>query len=427
MFDSKEELLEKIWLGEDSTLELKTVVFRGSKIDGPKRDDLADELAAFANSFDGVLILGVDDKTREIDGIPPDKLDTVERFLQDICNDSIDPPLNVRIIRMRLPDSSGELRAIIKIDIPRSLFVHKSSRGYFHRQGSSKREMKPDYLARLFQQRSQARLIRFEEQPVPGTGIDDLSRERWQRFTARPGQPGEPAETVLLKRGLLAREESGTIRASVAGTLLCCEQPRRFMPNAFIEAVCYRGKIQDSNYQLDARRIHGPLDTQIDQAMAFLAKNQGVAAVKKPHRLEIPQFSEKAVFEAVVNAVAHRDYSVSGSKIRFFMFADRLEIYSPGPLPNTVTVDSLALRQVTRNELITSLLAESPTTAIACDVGRAYYMEKRGDGVPIILTESEKLSGKKPLYRLIDDSELLLTIYAADIEQPGKQSYMNDR
>ena len=118
-------------------------------------------------------------------------------------------------------------------------------------------------------------------------------------------------------------------------------------------------------------------------------------------------------FEALVNAVAHRDYSISGSKIRLFMFDDRLEIYSPGALPNTVTIDSMHLRQATRNELITSLLAETPVATAIGDVGRGFYMEKRGDGVPIILDESEKLSGEKPVYRLIDDSELLLTIYSA--------------
>ena len=414
MFESPEELLNKIRLGEDSTLELKTVAFHGNKISGPKRDDLADELAAFGNSFDGVIILGVDDRTKDIEGIPLDKLDIVETFVREICNDSIEPPLNVRIVRMMLPDSQGIERAIIKVDIPRSLFVHKSPNGYFYRLGSSKREMRPDYLARLFQQRSQARLIRFEEQPVPETSINDLSEKLWRRFTARSQ---EPAEIVLLKRNLLSKEESGAVRASVAGILLCNEHPERFLPNAFIEAVRYRGTIQDSNYQIDAKKIQGPLDSQIDQTMAFLRKNQTVAAAKKPHRVEVPQFSVRAVFEAVVNAVAHRDYSISGSKIRFFMFDDRLEIYSPGALPNTVTVDSIALRQATRNELITSLLAESPVAETIGDVGRGYYMEKRGDGVPIILRESERLSGKKPVYRLIDDSELLLTIHAAEMER----------
>lgn len=147
--------------------------------------------------------------------------------------------------------------------------------------------------------------------------------------------------------------------------------------------------------------------------MMFLGRNQTISAVKVPHRVEMKQFSQRAVFEAIVNAVAHRDYSIFASKIRFFMFDDRLEIYSPGALPNTVTIESIALRQATRNELITSLLAESPVAGTVGQVGRGFYMEKRGDGVPIILSESEKLSGKKPIYRLIDESELLLTIHSA--------------
>lgn len=414
MFDSPEELLRKIRLGEDTHLELKSVRFRGDKISGPLRDELSDEISAIANTFDGVLLLGVDDKTKEIVGIPIEQLDAVERYVFEICEQSIKPPVVFRSFRIELPDSTGTLQPILKVEIPRSLFVHESIGGYFHRQGSSKRKMPPDYLARLFQQRSQARLIRFEEQPVPQSSMSDLSEKLWLRYTTRSN---EPPEIILLKRNLLSKEESGVVRASVAGVLLCCEHPERFLPSAFIEAVRYRGIRQDSNYQTDAQKICGPLDQQIKQVMAFLKRNQTVMAVKKPHRVEMPQFSERAVFEAVVNAVAHRDYSVSGSKIRFFMFDDRLEVYSPGTLPNTVTIDSIALRQATRNELITSLLAETPVAETIGDVGRGFYMEKRGDGVPIILNESEKLSGKKPVYRLIDDSELLLTIYSASMER----------
>ena len=133
MFDSKEELLEKIALGEDSVLELKAVRFRGSKVEGPSRDDLADELAALANSHNAVVVLGVDDKTKEILGIPLERLDLVETFVRDTYQDSIKPPLVATIIRMLLPGSDGTDRAVIKIDVPRSLFVHKSPGGYFHR------------------------------------------------------------------------------------------------------------------------------------------------------------------------------------------------------------------------------------------------------------------------------------------------------
>ncbi len=417
MFDTPEELLKKIRLGEDSSLELKSVRFKGHRVAEPKRADLADEIGAIANTHDGVLVLGVDDKTRDIEGIPLDRLEAIERYVYEICNESIKPPVLFRSFRMQLPDKTGVLQPVLKVDVPRSLFVHESPGGYFHRQGSSKRKMPPDYLARLFQQRSQARLIRFEEQPVPQSSISDLPEDLWRKYTARSD---EPSEVVLLKRNLLVKEESGVLRASVAGVLLCCEHPERFLPNAFVEAVRYRGIKQDSNYQTDAQKIRGPLDQQINQVMAFLKRNQTIMATKEPHRIEKPQFSERAVFEAVVNAVVHRDYSIFGSKIRLFMFDDRLEIYSPGALPNTVTIDSIALRQATRNELITSLLAETPVAETVGDMGRGFYMEKRGDGVPIILNESEKLSGKKPAYRLIDDSELLLTIYSARMERGGE-------
>ncbi len=411
MFNSQEELLRRIRLGENSSLELKVVRFRGEKVIWPSRDELANELAAMANTNDCVVVLGVDDKTHEIIGIPRRRLAAVERFVYETCDDSIKPPVMFQSFRMELPDSTGTSRIVLKIKVPRSLFVHEGPDGYFRRQGNSTRKMSPEYLIRMFQQRSQARLFRFEEQPVPRSSMDDLRMELWERFTARSN---EQAEVVLLKRSLLAKEESGVLVASVAGILFCCEHTERFLPNAFIEAVRYRGTRQDSNYQIDAKKIRGPLDRQINDLMTFLRKNQTVGAFKQPHRVEKPQFSERAVFEAVVNAVAHRDYSISGSKIRFFMFDDRLEIYSPGALPNTVTVESIHLRQATRNELITSLLSETPMAGSIGGIGRDFYMEKRGDGVPIIIDESERLSGKKPTYKLIDDSELLLTIYSAE-------------
>lgn len=416
VFDSAEELLAKIRLGEDSVLELKRVAMRGNRVDGPQRDDLANELSALANTNDAVCVLGVDDKTREVLGIEIEHLDAVERLVRELCLDSVRPPLSVRIIRMELPNGLGEMRPILKVDVPRSLFVHQSPGGYFQRVGSSKRELQPDQLARLFQQRSQARIIRFDEQAVPETSITDLDPALFERFLG--GAPGNPAST-LRKLKLLVLDDVEVERASVAGVLMATATPERWLPGAYIEAVRYRGVRQDSNYQADATRITGSLDQQIREALAFVRRNMTVAATKEPTRHEVQQFSNRAVFEAVVNAVAHRDYSVHGSKIRLFMFDDRLELYSPGPLPNSLTVESLSLRQSTRNELITSLLARTA----AGDLGaadRQYFMERRGDGVPIILHESEALSGRTPEYRVIDQAEVLLTIWSALL--PNQQS-----
>jgi predicted HTH transcriptional regulator len=417
MFDSREELLQKIRLGEDTSLELKTVRFRGDRVSEPRRDDLADELAAIANTHDCVLVLGVDDKTRDIVGIPADRLEAVERYVYEICNESIKPPVVFRSFRMELPDSAGVLQPILKVEVPRSLFVHKSPCGYFYRQGSSKREMPTEVLARLLQQRSQARLISFDEQAVPGNTITDLDERLWRRFL---GSRTDDETTVLRKMKLLTKDEVGQERATVAGVLMCSRAPEEWLPNAVIQAVRYRGTRQDSNYQVDAQEIKGPLDEQIRSALAFVRRNMQIAARKDPARIEVPQFSMRAVFEATVNAVAHRDYSVHGSNIRLFLFDDRLELYSPGPLPNTVTVDSIALRQSTRNELLTTLLAKCSVEDPTGEIGRRFLMEKRGDGVPIILQESKKLSGHEPEYRLIDDAELLLTIRAAELPAEEK-------
>jgi predicted HTH transcriptional regulator len=128
----------------------------------------------------------------------------------------------------------------------------------------------------------------------------------------------------------------------------------------------------------------------------------------------------RAVFEAIVNAVVHRDYSKTGSKIRLFMFANRLELYSPGALANTLTVEDLPYNQATRNELLARLLSETTLDDdMEAKVTRQHFLERRGEGVGIILNESSSLSGKTPLYELFGE-ELRLTIFAARSLQEGQ-------
>lgn len=418
VLDSPYELLEKIRLGEDSQLEMKEIRFAGPKVVSPRREQMADELAALANGRGGVCVLGVEDTTRDIVGIPIEKLDSVETFIRDLCNDSISPPLAAFIERLRLPSSSGESLPVMVVRVERSLFVHKSPGGYFHRVGSSKREMPPDYLARLFQQRSQARLIRFDEQVVPGALLGDLDAALWERF--RTENSDGDAEVFLHKLAMARQDEAGVWRPTVTGVLMASVDPRRFFPNAFIQAVAYRGTLAQpeaasDNYQLDAADISGPLDTQVIEACRFVSRNMRVEATKTVGRRDYPQFHLGAVFEALVNAVAHRDYSIHGSKIRLQLFADRLVLYSPGSLPNTMDVESLPYRQSARNEAITSLLAKCPISDSLpwLTTTRKAMMDRRGEGVGVILRESERLSGRKPEFRLYDGAELALTIFSA--------------
>ena len=164
MFDSQKELLQGIVLGESAFLDFREVRFRRNKVSVPDPDELADGLAAFANSRGGVFVLRVEDQTHEVVGIPLDRLDGVVQYAREVLSESIHPPIEDAVVdRLRLPAITGEELAIIKVEVPRSLFVHRSPGGYLHRVADSKRPMSSEYLARLFQQRSQTRLIRFDE------------------------------------------------------------------------------------------------------------------------------------------------------------------------------------------------------------------------------------------------------------------------
>ena len=382
-----EALLRRIRLGEDSALEFKSVLVSGGNVKGPKRSDFADELAALANSRGGTVVLGVDDKTRRIQGIPLDGMDTLERWVRDICNDSVKPALDADILKMELESTEGRLVPVLRIDVPRSLFVHKSPGGYFRRVGSSRREMAPEVLARLFQERSQSRIIRFDESVVPGTTPSDLHYSLTRRFlhgdvadepsTSSPEDSPEASEDTLRKLRIVADDADGDARLTLTGVLLCTPEPQRWLPHAHIQAVSYAGERSDADYQTDARDIGGPLDRQVEDALHFVRRNLLVRAAKHTARSERPQFSERAVFEALVNAVAHRDYSMAGARVRLHLFGDRLELYVPGALANTLTPESLHLRQSNRNELIVSLLARC---AAPSGVGRTRLMDRRGDG-----------------------------------------------
>ena len=397
MFHSQTELIEKIMLGEDATIEFKREM--------PHRNSLADEIAAFANAQGGVILVGVDDY-REIVGIELQNLDGIEKTVVEICEDSIEPPVSIFTEKLRIDEKN-----LLKIGVPRSLFVHKTANGYYTRQERRKKEMSTEQLARLFQIRAQPRTTPFEKLPVPNIHKSTLREVLYRRFITEDAAEDD-IEDLLLKRTLLV-EEGREIRASVAGVLMCHETPDDFLYNSFIQAVYYSGKVKDANYQIDAKDFRGPLDQQIIDAFKFVQKHNEISARKEIGRIDQPQYSMRAVFEAIVNAVVHRDYSKGESKIRLFMFADRLELYSPGALANTVTIEKLPYNQATRNELLARLLSEiTLDDDVETQVRRRHFLEGRGEGVGIILNESEQLSGKIPIYELFNE-ELCLTILAA--------------
>ncbi len=413
MFENTQELVQKISLGEDSVLEFKEVEIKGRRVTNPNAESMAGECTAFVNAHGGVILLGVKD-SGEIIGIPGTHIQLVQQWVENICQNNCDPPLNPIITKILMPGNSGAPAPVLKIEIPKSIFAHATSSGlWYHRAGSSKQKLSPQALTRLLQQHSQGYV--FEEKAIPQASLADLDFELYRKYheLRQLGPIDEtlmPLENVFVNLKIAERQE-GKILPTIAGMLMFGKTPQKFLPNAFIDCVIYAGMLPDSNRLINATQCPGTISEQVVRAIEFVKRYMDVGAQKDElGRQDLPQYALNAVREAVVNAVAHRDYSIAGSSIRLFMFDDRLELASPGRLPNTITIESLYVGAIPyrRNQILVGFLKDyvNPITMRA-------FMESRGEGVLLIIRESEKNSGRKPLYEEVGEA-VKLTIYGRE-------------
>ncbi len=398
MFNTSEQILQQFLAGEDSRAEFKEIRFGGRGVISPNAEEFAGELVAFANAEGGVVFLGVDDSGTVL-GIPLKKIGEVEQWILNIATHNCDPPIRPDLRKVLLPGAGGEDQRVLLAEVPRGLYVHRTSGGrYYTRIGSTKRNLTSPELARLFQQRGREYV--FDEQPVLSATVDDLNRNRLEAFFGR--SPTIPWLDLLRNTRVTFQDESGVDRPTIAGLLVFATEPTLFLASGSIEAACYHGTRLSSDDLIHDERLAGPVSDQIDAGIAFVTRfmqtgNSSDARI---------QYDIDVVDEAIVNAVAHRDYAIAGSKIRLFLFADRLELYSPGGLPNTITLEDMPYRTFTRNQLLVNFLSRLRSKRTG-----HVFLESRGEGVRKILEDGEAYSGRRPRYELFGD-ELRLTLWA---------------
>lgn len=418
LYDDKHELMQEIAAGEDTLLEFKEVVFKGDQIrfaseEGKASKVIAEVFVSMANTEGGLVVFGVN-KHNEIIGVDSGKRNLLEQFVVNCGLQSCEPPIEPRLDWVLLSDTEGAERLCLKVYVPRARFyVHQTTDGRFlKRVGSHRTRILAEQLGRLLATRSL--LIPFEERPAYRASIEHLSRTRFERyyekrFGAAFVDSGLGYEHLLGNLKLAVQSEDGDWQPTNLGVLLFADQPHEALPGAYVDIAVYQGESADGN-TVDSRKITGTLVEQIEGTLNYLRTSPYLATVSVKDgmgRSDKPAYSLFALQEAVVNALVHRDYELTGSQVIVTMFHDRIEMRNPGGLHNSLTPENLfsGCQPIRRNQYLSGFMRdyESPVT------GRS-YMEARGEGFLTLVRESERVSGKRPTLQIMPQA-VKLTLF----------------
>ncbi len=373
------------------------------RLDNPER--VAGEIVAFANSVGGTLYIGVNDEGN-ICGV--NNSDLVFQTLTNICRDRCIPAISPLIEQQTI--HGKEIVVLTIVSALNKFKPYRTAGGRFYiRSGKDKKDATGRELMRIAQAAGE---LHYDESPVLGIGLQDFSMRDFEKYhdrqfgmslNAHLDQSGLELP-VLLRNLKLLYDLDGDMMLTVAGVLVFGSDPQRFLPQSRVSAVAFAGHDEDSDI-LDRREITGRLSSIIEETRVFFERNiRHPAREHGFYREDIMLYDPKALGEAVVNAIAHRDYSLSGSQIRVFMFDDRIEVRSPGRLPNSVTIDNIKLGvHAERNRTISTLLTQSG------------YMSAIGTGIPrLIIRLSRTVSGRDPEFELVGE-ELRVRIWARQL------------
>jgi len=372
------ELIELIGRGEDGRTQFK----RNQDVTNAK--SLGGEIVAFANRKGGRILIGVDDDGSII-GLSSDDIRRLNQLLANTATDCVRPSINIDTENI-----SVGTKLVMVITIPEGLSKPYSDNDgvFWVKSGSDKRRITArEEIQRMFQS---ADLVHADGIPVEGATVSDVDMDHLGKyFTKRYGEtiddalekaPNSSVSKLLNNLGL-AQEE----RLNLAGLLLFGKDPQRYHPAFTVKAVSFVGNDPAGMKYRDSEDIGGCLRDIHTRTMSFIKRNlrrlQGDKDFNTEGDLEIP---DAAIEELVVNMLLHRDYFIS-APWRVMIFDDRVELISPGALPNSLTIENIRNGvSVIRNPLITSFATkELPYRGIGTGILRAMAL------VPDLALESD--------------------------------------
>jgi len=338
------ELLNIIEAGETSKVQFKEML--------DSRDSIAAEMIAMSNSRGGIIMFGVKDKTGEIAGLDYAQLQKTGNALSSIASDSVKPQIFIETEVVNV-ESKNVLIVYITEGISKP---YKDRLGtIWVKQGGDKRKLTDNNeIIRLFQQSG---IIYADEMIIPDSSVDDLSIPLVKRYLEKLNGEGIEEEITpnILKNINIGKRGKLTL----GGLMFFAKDPQKFRPSLCVKAISFYGNdIAGSDYR-DSEDITGTIPEMFDKAMAFFKRNlQHRQNGQNFNSVGILEISDIALEELLQNALTHRDYT-KNSPIRLMIFDNRVEIVSPGKLPNSLTVENIKMgNAVARNNLIVTFCSK---------------------------------------------------------------------
>jgi len=263
---------------------------------------------------------------------------------------------------------------------------------FYIRVGTTKRKASKEELGRIYQD---AGVIDYDQISIKESSLIDIDQDKVNQYFHQVYNKDIYNEQISLEQLFcnlkILKQGKNNLMATAGGLLLFGKDPQKFLPQAIIKLAVFDGSDATSK-MLDKKEIKNTLPSQIDEVEKlikfFMKSSSKIEGFKRVYKTEYPI---EAIREVVVNAVAHRNYSIAGSSIRIFIFKNRIEIYSPGRLPNTITLNNMLYAQQTRNHFIVRVL------------DNLNYIEGIGTGIQKIIRLMKENNNTEPKFEIFDE------------------------
>lgn len=381
-----------------------------------KPSDIADLISAFANAEGGTIVIGISDKQKILEGVNVFGEDKINAFInapKDCCK----PMPDYQEEFLDIVNESGEQDRLLLLHIRASIdrIIYTSNDSVFLRIGDKTRELKGADLRSLEYSKNTRH---YEDECNTDAEIEDLDEQLIADYKHRIGADDLPTHQVLKARGFI-RKINGEERLTNAAVLLFAKTVTQFFSNCRIRFIRYDGTSAEVGTRMNIIKdfnIEEPLPRLIEKAKQFLSIQLREFTALDPNTglfKTQPEYPEFAWLEGIVNAVVHREYAMTGNYIRVTMYDDRLEILSPGKLPNLVTVDNIQETRFSRNPQLARVLTEFG------------LVRELNEGVKRIYADMKEQNLEAPVYS--ENEQAVILVLKNNIEQRNvKQKAVSD-